>query len=212
MSLHRKDLRNNWPSFLSHTLFQTCLNRVLFVKEPTKPLFFYMKSVLYIVLLIWGFSFFDENNFIENPYGITDSFLHKVSLAFHEAGHLIFSFLGKFMLVFGGTLMQCLIPLMAVVQFIRQRDNFEASVALWWLGQNFLDIAPYIYDAWDKKLPLLGGGTGQDHPETHDWYYLLRVTNSLENYAEVASFVVNLGKFMILLSFVWGGFILYKNL
>ena len=30
---------------------------------------------------------------------------------------------------------------------LQSRDAFGASVAGWWLGQNFLDIAPYIGDA-----------------------------------------------------------------
>ena len=35
------------------------------------------------------------------------------------------------------------------------------SVALWWAGQNFVDLAPYINDARDLQLVLLGGRTGQ---------------------------------------------------
>ena len=161
--------------------------------------------MLYVVFLIWGFSFFDETNFAIDPHGAGDSFLHNINLIFHEAGHAIFMFFGRFIHILGGTLGQCLIPLIVTIQFIRQKDNFEASIGLWWFGQNFIDISPYIYDAWDRKLPLLGGGTGLDTPGRHDWHNLLTSMNSLDNYAEIASFVGNLGKVIMFFFFYMGG-------
>ena len=206
-----KNLQNKSiiKSFFSHPLVQIFLKRILFVEKPIQPNHFFYKCLLYIVLLIWGLSFFDETNFAKNPFGVTTSFLHIINLIFHEAGHIIFGFFGRFIQVLGGSLLQCLIPLIIMIQFLRQKNNFEASIGLWWFGQNLLDISPYIYDAWDKILPLLGGGTGQNRP--HDWYYLLQATNSLDNYAGIASFTANLGKFILLLSFVWGGVVLYKT-
>ncbi|PYM31744.1 MAG: zinc ribbon domain-containing protein, partial [Candidatus Rokuibacteriota bacterium] len=38
------------------------------------------------------------------------AFLHGVNLIFHEAGHVIFGFLGEFIAVAGGSLNQVLIP------------------------------------------------------------------------------------------------------
>jgi hypothetical protein len=38
------------------------------------------------------------------------AFLHGVNLVFHEAGHVIFGFLGEFIAVAGGSLNQVLIP------------------------------------------------------------------------------------------------------
>ena len=205
----------NFPSqkqsFLSHPLVQTFLKRILFVKKETKSDKFLFECLLYVVLVIWGLSFFDENNFAKNRLGASDSFLHNINLIFHEAGHLIFSPFGRFLHIFGGTLMQCLIPLIIMIQFLRQRDNFEASIGLWWFGQNFLDVAPYIYDAWDRKLILLGGYTGREHPGGHDWHNLLKMTESLESYAEIAAFTANSGIFLLVLSFIWGAVILYKK-
>ena len=197
-------------SFFSHPLVQAFLKRILFVKKQIDPSKFFANCLLYIVFLIWGFSFFDETNFAYDPYGAGDSFISNINLIFHEAGHAIFRFFGRFIHILGGTLGQCLIPLIVTVQFIRQKDNFEASIGLWWFGQNFIDVAPYIYDAWDRKLPLLGGGTGQDTPGRHDWHNLLTMMNSLDNYAGIASFVGNLGKVIMFFSFIWGGVVLYK--
>ena len=194
-----------------HPLIRAFFRRILHVKSPLKQSWLFPRAIAYAVLVFWGLSFFNDTNFAANPRGASDSFLHNVNLAFHEAGHLIFRFGGSLLHAFGGTLMQCLAPLAVMFQFLRQRDNFEASAGLWWLGQNFLDIAPYIYDAHDKKMPLISGGTGQDNPETHDWHYILTETGQMERYAEIASFVGGMGKLLLFLSFLWGGAVLWRG-
>ncbi|MEO1273501.1 MAG: zinc ribbon domain-containing protein, partial [Myxococcota bacterium] len=60
------------------------------------------------------------------------------------------------------------------------RNAFGASVALWWVGNSALDVAPYAYDARVQKLMLLGGVTGNDVPGYHDWNNLLRWTGYLD--------------------------------
>jgi hypothetical protein len=100
-------------------------------------------------------------------------FLHLPDLVFHEAGHVIFMPFGEFMTVLGGSLLQVLIPLICAGAFLWQEQNrFAAAVCLWWTGQNFVDLAPYISDARRLQLPLLGGLTGAE-VEGHDWEYLL---------------------------------------
>jgi hypothetical protein len=101
-----------------------------------------------------------------------DSFLHLPDLVFHEAGHLIFSPLGQFMSVLGGSLMQVLIPVVCAIAFIRQEQFFGAAIAVWWTGQNLVDLAPYIADARALQLVLLGGRTGAE-VEGHDWEFIL---------------------------------------
>jgi hypothetical protein len=101
-----------------------------------------------------------------------EAFLHLPNLVFHEAGHLIFSPLGQFMTVLGGSLMQVLIPVVAAVAFIRQQQPFGAAICVWWAGQNLVDLAPYIADARALQLMLLGGKTGAE-VEGHDWEFIL---------------------------------------
>ena len=101
-----------------------------------------------------------------------DAFIHLPNLVFHEAGHLIFSPLGRFMSVLGGSLMQALIPVVAAIAFIRQEQAFGAAICVWWAGQNLVDLAPYIADARALQLVLLGGRTGAE-VEGHDWEFIL---------------------------------------
>ena len=63
---------------------------------------------------------------------IVDSFLHLINLPFHEAGHIVFSPLGEFMTVLGGSLFQVIIPVVCAAAFIRREDWFAVTVCLWW--------------------------------------------------------------------------------
>ena len=101
-----------------------------------------------------------------------DSFLHLPDLVFHEAGHLIFSPLGQFMTVLGGSLMQVLVPVVCAIAFVRQEQPFGAAICVWWAGQNLVDLAPYIADARALQIVLLGGRTGAE-VEGHDWEFIL---------------------------------------
>src|SRR6188474_3277026 len=76
-----------------------------------------------------------------------NSFLHLPDLVFHEAGHIIFSPFGRFMTVLGGSLLQFLVPVVALVAFVKQEEPFGAAIGAWWAGQNLVDLAPYIADA-----------------------------------------------------------------
>ncbi len=208
-ALKKQEVFKKQESFI-----QSFFNWVFFVEErEVGSLAFSFHCLLYIALFFIGTSFFDEIDFNKDPYNnsMTDYFLHNVNLIFHEAGHWIFRPLGNTMHAFGGSLMQCLMPSAVMIQFLRQRDNFGASVGLWWIGYNFLDVAPYIYDAWDKKLPLLGGIIGQENPDVHDWHYLLTKFDSMQYHDKIAFFVGYLGIFFICLSFVWAAVILYKK-
>ena len=103
---------------------------------------------------------------------VNQSFLHLPDLVFHEAGHVIFSPFGRFMTVLGGSLLQCLVPVIAAIAFIKQEQPFSAAICGWWAGQNLVDLAPYIADARALQMVLLGGHTGAE-VEGHDWEYIL---------------------------------------
>lgn len=101
-----------------------------------------------------------------------DSFMHLINLPFHEAGHIIFSPLGRFMAILGGSLTQVLVPAVcAVVLYFETRDAFGAALCVSWVGENLLDLAPYINDARALQLMLLGGPANA--VEGHDWEALL---------------------------------------
>lgn len=127
-----------------------------------------MRAALVAGLGIWTIQF------ARTPIGADamDSFLHLPDLVFHEAGHMIFAPFGRFITVLGGSLLQCLIPVIAAIAFVRQEEPFGAAICSWWAGQNLVDLAPYIADATSLRLVLLGGRTGAE-VEGHDWEFIL---------------------------------------
>ncbi len=184
---------------------------VLFYTNPDNHIIFVVgRCVVWIVLVIWGFRFLISP--LEDNYA-GQSFMHLINLPFHEAGHLFFRFLGSFMASLGGTIGQFLMPLICLaVLLLKTRDTFGASVALWWFGQNFFDIAPYINDARSLSLPLLGGNTGHSSPYGfHDWEYLLTESGLLRYDHVLAKACVLAGAATFIVSLVWGGFLLYKQ-
>jgi len=174
------------------------------------PLAVWAQAALLLVLAVWGLALIGSS--VEsNAAG--KSFLHMVNLPFHEAGHVLFSPLGDFMHSLGGTLGQLLMPLVAMlVLLLKTRDPFGAAVAMWWFGENFLDIAPYVNDARAGALPLLGGNYGHSSPYGfHDWEYLLTETGLLRLDHQLAGASHLLGASIMLLAIVWGAVLLYRR-
>ena len=178
------------------------------VEEKVNPFYFGGRAFVFLIVLIWGFKFIFHS--VESNYA-GESFMHNISLPFHEAGHLIFAIFGDFMGVLGGTLLQIIIPLVCLGAFLRRADTFSASIALWWAGQNFIDAAPYINDARRQELMLLGGVTGQDVPGYHDWNNILGRLGLLKLDHFLANTSHYFGILLMLASFTWGGYILYRQ-
>jgi len=165
--------------------------------------------ILLTTLLVWSFSLITPS-IADNTVALP--FLNRVNLIFHEAGHVIFSPFGHFIHSLGGTLGQLLMPAICFwVLLVKTRDPFGGSVALWWLGESFLDTTRYINDARAGVLPLLGGGTGQTRPYGHhDWQYLLTETGLINLDHIIAKFVFFIGTLIMITALIWLGLLLFK--
>lgn len=168
------------------------------------------RSIILLGLIIWSWQLIVPS--IESNAAGT-SFLHQVNLPFHEAGHIVFRPFGAFITSLGGTLGQLLMPTTCmVVLLVKTRDPFGASVALWWVGENFLDIAPYVNDARAGQLALLGGNFGHSSPYGfHDWQYLLTESGLLQYDHALARTAFATGVAIMLLALWWGGRLLVNR-
>ncbi len=176
--------------------------QLLEVPERVEPASFWGRTALLAALALWSAKFILNGIDWESIGG---SFLHGANLAFHEFGHLFFRPFGEFMGILGGSLFQVLLPLALLAVFaVRQRDNFAAAVALWWCGQNFVDLAPYIRDAEYRVLPLVGGG-GE---ESHDWGNLLAMLDALDSCYALARSSFTLGALVMVAALAWGAYLL----
>jgi hypothetical protein len=191
------------------TLWEATIELFLPRDGEIPPLYLAGRSLVYVVLLVWGWHFLAAP--LETNYA-GESFLHNINLPFHEAGLLVFSPLGRFLTVLGGTLGQLLIPAICTyVLLVQTRDAFGAAVGLWWVAENLMDIAPYVNDARARDLMLLGGVTGKDVENYHDWEYILGSLGWLPYDHRLAHLVQQLGIILMLFSLAWGAASLYQQ-
>ena len=142
----------------------------------------------------------------------TMTFLHLVNLPFHEAGHIIFTPFGRFLQVLGGSLAQLLVPLVCMGAFlVTKRDPFAAAVAWWWMGESLVDLSPYIYDARAGEMMLIGGITGRENPDFHDWKNLLTWTGLLKYDHALASLAFYGGGAVMISGLAWGWIVISRG-
>src|SRR5258705_241221 len=82
--------------------------RLIYVEPRTDPIYFWGRVAAYVLFFVWGW-YFILLDFRSNEIG--HSFMHRVDLVFHEAGHIVFMPFGSFMMILGGTLGQLLMPI-----------------------------------------------------------------------------------------------------
>ena len=177
---------------------------LLQVPERVDPLRWGLRLALVLGLALWGWVLV-RLDYREG--GMGTSFLHGPLLVFHEAGHVLFGPFGKWIMVLGGTLAQLLLPALIVLAFLwKNRDPFGAAVGLWLLGASLLDVAPYMYDALEPQLTLLGGGVGEEGG--HDWIYLFESMGLLQRAPLIGALTHKLGALVILLALAWAAWVL----
>jgi len=187
------------------------LGHLLHTELKVNPFIFWGRAVVFVVMVVWGWKFL-RLDYVQDFSAIGNSFMHLPNLVFHEAGHVLFRPFGWFMTILGGSLGQLLMPGLLVGLFVFKYHNpFGGAVCTWWLGQSSMDLAPYIDDALDQKLVLLGGRTGADAPGNHDWNNILGDLNMLEKHRHFADIADTGGKLLIVLALIWGGILLYRQ-
>lgn len=134
---------------------------------------------------------------------------------FHEAGHIFFRPFGQWMTFLGGSLFQCVFPLVFAAYFLFWRHQpFSAAVCLWWCGQNFIDVAPYIGDARALELPLIGEWSDEmvdARADRHDWHNILEPIGLLGADRTIGLLAKVIGTAIMLKSWVWGGLLLWRQ-
>ena len=106
--------------------------------------------------------------------------IDTINLFIHEAGHFFLKPFGMWIYIFGGSFVQCFLPLLLAVVVGRQN---MANVAYpgFWFAENLINVSYYIKDAPYKHLRLLAAGL------IHDWNWLL--SDSLDSAELIGSLV-----------------------
>lgn len=140
--------------------------------------------------------------FLFDPGIILSSWMHGVVLVIHEAGHFLTPF-GEFGTLLGGSFWQVMIPLALAIYFALLRQWFSAGLLLYLVAFSLVDVAVYVADARERRLPLITGD-----PDSHDWWNLLLIIDLFRRDDLLASMF----RFQSFLFFVAGvGLTLYSS-
>ncbi len=192
------------------------LNPTTSKAEPLDPVERYLPLLLR--LLLYGFLSFvfyqAATTFIAyHPGQIWPAFLNVFRtftfLPLHEGGHFLFRFFGRTLYILGGSFWQVMFPLLWFLIALRQRSQ-TAPFALFWVGENLMDVSLYVRDAHFMALHLLGGDSSG-----HDWRNLLSQWNALDMAEDLADWLYYLGFLIgigaIAAGIAWAFFAFFKG-
>ncbi|MDB5096162.1 MAG: hypothetical protein JWM80_583 [Cyanobacteria bacterium RYN_339] len=108
------------------------------------------------------------------------SYLNKCLIIwFHEAGHGVMSvfwtwgWFGRFLVYAGGSAFQILVPLMFLVAVFSTGRMFQASLVIFMIAINFVDVSYYAADGALRERGLI---FNMDK-DSHDWGNILSMFN-----------------------------------
>jgi hypothetical protein len=151
--------------------------------EPWKPisraaivawLIFYVGFLTYAFSAQGGFLFIDSANLIV-----------------HEGGHNLFGWFGPTLGLWGGTLLQWLVPIFLAAYFFTQRQTAGFVFCAFFFFENWLYTATYMADARVQLLPLVT--TGDPDFVEHDFYAIFSSLGVLNYDTKIAAVVRVLG-------------------
>jgi len=136
--------------------------------------------VFYVAFLAYAFSAHGGFLFIDNA-----------NLVVHEGGHNLFGWFGPTLMLWGGTLLQWLVPFLLAVYFFTRRQTTGFVFCLFFFFENWLYTATYMADAGAQALPLVT--TGDPDFVEHDFYAIFSSLGVLDNDTKIAAVVRILG-------------------
>jgi hypothetical protein len=176
--------------------FQSILDEPIFGQlfgQPWKPisrpaviawLVFYAAFMIYAFSAHGGFLFIDSAN-----------------LVVHEGGHNLFGWFGPTLGLWGGTLLQWLVPFLLAAYFLKERQTAGFAFCLFFFFENWLYTATYMADARVQFLPLVT--TGDPDFVEHDWFAIFSSLGVLNHDTQIAAVVRLLGWCGMLVVTAW---------
>jgi len=127
--------------------------------------------------------------------------IDHVNLVVHEGGHLLFGWLGRTLGLWGGTLLELLVPLVLACYFVFQRHPTGTAFSSFFFFENFLYISVYMADARSQGLPLVTVGDASQGG--HDWFNIFSSLGLLRYDTKIAGVVRLLGWLGMIGTVVW---------
>jgi hypothetical protein len=163
--------------------------------EPWKPL---ARPAVVAWLLFYA-------AFLEYAFSAHGGFLviDSANLVVHEGGHNLFGWFGPTLGLWGGTLLQWLVPFLLAAYFFTQRQPAGFVFCLFFFFENWLYTATYMADARAQELPLVT--TGDPDFVEHDFHAIFSNLGVLDYDTKIALVVRLLGWIGMLACVAWLG-------
>ena len=180
---------------------------VFYVPEEVDRGFVYGRAILLAAIAFYG----ARLALMDIPsWEMGSSLIHLPMVPIHEFGHVLFRPLGEFMTLLGGSLFQVLLPLIfGGIFVVKNRDPYAASVMLWWAAVAVMDVAPYVYDAFQPVHVLLTGRTGDNG--AHDFIDVLGDLGLLHKAQPIGRGVHGFGFLMMVAALAWGARLVWQQ-
>jgi hypothetical protein len=180
---------------------------LLYIPVETNPTAVYGRAILLAAIAFYG----AKLALMDIPsWEMAASLIHLPMVPIHEFGHVLFRPLGEFMTLLGGSLFQVLLPLIfGGIFVVKNRDPFAASVMLWWAAVAVMDVAPYVYDAFQPQHILLTGRTGDSG--AHDFIDVLGDLGLLHKAQPIGRAVHVFGLLAMVAALAWGAWLIWQQ-
>jgi hypothetical protein len=128
-------------------------------------------------------------------------FIDMANLIVHEGGHNLFGWFGPTLCLWGGTLLQWLVPFLLAVYFCTRRETAGFVFCLFFFFENWLYTATYMADARTLVLPLVT--TGDPEFAKHDFNAIFTSLGVLKYDTTIAAVVRTLGWCGMIAVVIW---------
>jgi len=131
--------------------------------------------------------------------------LDNIHLPIHEGGHLLFSYFGQTLQLWGGTILQLLVPALLAWYFAVQAQLPGTVFCSFAFFHSLNGVATYMSDAIARQLPLVTVGAVADESD-HDWFNIFSRLGVLPHAVQIGSvtrFVAWCGLLGTVLWFCW---------
>jgi len=167
--------------------------------KPVSRIAFFGWMAFYILLLIFLAAHFSSLTFIDNAH-----------LPIHEAGHLLFGWFGETLGLWGGTLLQLLVPGLLVVAFVVRGDVPGTTFCAVAFFHSLTGVAAYMIDALRRELPLVTVGASSDEAE-HDWVHIFSNLGVLPHAIQIGTVTRVIAWLGFVGTLVWFGWRYYNQ-
>ena len=128
-------------------------------------------------------------------------FIDTANMVVHEGGHALFGWFGSTIGLWGGTLLQWLVPFLLAAYFFHERQPAAFVFCLFFFFENWIYTATYMADARAMDLPLVT--LGDPEFAKHDWNTIFTSLGVLDWDTRIAGVVRALGWTGMLASVPW---------